>query len=207
MKQEKGVLEKTVNDLSMKNETLSSEVDSLKSRIAVLEMQTKLSREAKAEEQGKAMETNKLKEQDEAEIAKLKGLIQKLESKNEALTEANEKLENGNKLLEFNIQDSAQTLKHMYKERDLLKNRITGLLNEIAAMKSQTPEKHTFVDFVHLKRDYNALKDEHERLLKKRVSKTNVLLTLKGDATVVARATSGGTVRNGAQVGGVGAFW
>ena len=65
----------------MKNETLSSEVDSLKSRIAVLEMQTKLSREAKAEEQGKAMETNKLKEQDEAEIAKLKGLIQKLESK------------------------------------------------------------------------------------------------------------------------------
>ena len=100
----------------MKNETLSSEVDSLKSRIAVLEMQTKLSREAKAEEQGKAMETNKLKEQDEAEIAKLKGLIQKLESKNEALTEANEKLENGNKLLEFNIQDSAQTLKHMKKE-------------------------------------------------------------------------------------------
>ena len=190
MKQEKGVLEKTVNDLNMKNETLSSEVDSLKSRIAVLEMQTKLSREAKAEEQGKAMETNKLKEQDEAEIAKLKGLIQKLESKNEALTEANEKLENGNKLLEFNIQDSAQTLKHMYKERDLLKNRITGLLNEIAAMKSQTPEKHTFVDFVHLKRDYNALKDEHEKLLKKRVSKTNVLPTLKGDAKVVARATT-----------------
>ena len=74
-------------------------------------------------------------------------------------------------------------------------------------MKSQTPEKHTFVDFVHLKRDYNALKDEHEKLLKKRVSKTNVLPTLKGDATVVARATSGGTVRNGAQVGGVGAFW
>lgn len=191
----------------MKNETLSSEVDSLKSRIAVLEMQTKLSREAKAEEQGKAMETNKLKEQDEAEIAKLKGRIQELESKNEALTEANEKLENDNKLLEFSIQDSAQTLKHMYKERDLLKNRITGLLNEIAAMKSQTPEKHTFVDFVHLKRDYNALKDEHEKLLKKRVSKTNVLPTLKGDASVVARATSGGTVRNGAQVGGVGAFW
>lgn len=207
LKQEKGILEKTVQDFSMENETLTSEVDSLKSRIAVLEMQTKLSREAKAEQHGKAMETNKLKEQDDAEIAKLKELIQELESKNETLSEANEKLENNNKLLEFNLQDSAQSLKHMYKERDQLKNRITGLLNEIAAIKSQTPEKHAFVDFVHLKRDYNALKDEHEKLLKKRVSKMNVLPTLKGDTTVSTRATSSGTVRSGAQVGGVGAFW
>lgn len=207
LKQEKGILEKTVQDFSMENETLTSEVDSLKSRIAVLEMQTKLSREAKAEQQGKAMETNKLNEQDDAEIAKLKELIQELESKNETLSEANEKLENNNKLLEFNLQDSAQSLKHMYKERDQLKNRITGLLNEIAAIKSQTPEKHAFVDFVHLKRDYNALKDEHEKLLKKRVSKMNVLPTLKGDTTVSTRATSGGTVKSGAQVGGVGAFW
>lgn len=175
----------------MENETLSTQVDSLKSRIAVLEMQSKLSQASKAE---KGEE-----EQDKAvEMAKLKELIQELESKNETLTETNDKLDKDNKLLEFNLQDSAQALKHMYKERDLLKNRITGLLNEIAALKSQAPEKHTFVDFVHLKRDYNALKEEHEKLLKRRTSKTNVLPTLKGDTTIVARATSGGTVRSGA---------
>lgn len=193
LKQEKHALEKSVRDFSMENECLSTEVDSLKSRIAVLEMQSKLAQASKAEEQEQIME-----------VAKLKELIQELESKNETLTEEIDKLEKDNKLLEFNLQDSAQALKHMYKERDLLKNRITGLLNEIAALKSQTPEKHTFVDFVHLKRDYNALKDEHEKLLKRRSSKSNVLPTLKASDT---RASSSGTVRSAAAMGGVGAFW
>lgn len=188
LKEEKSILEKSVRDFSMENESLSTELDSLKSRIAVLEMQSKLAKASKAEEQDQAME-----------IANLKELIQELEGKNNTLTEEIDKLDKDNKLLEFNLQDSAQALKHMYKERDLLKNRITGLLNEIAALKSQTPEKHTFVDFVHLKRDYNSLKEEHEKLLKRRSSKTNVLPTLKAtDTTLVTRASSGGTVRSAA---------
>ena len=196
LKQGKNFLEKSVRDFSMENESLSAEVDSLKSRIAVLEMQSKLARVSKAEEQDQAVE-----------IADLKELIQELERKNETLTEEIDKLDKDNKRLEFNLQDSAQALKHMYKERDLLKNRITGLLNEIAALKLQTPEKHTFVDFVHLKRDYNALKEEHEKLLKRRSSKTNVLPTLKStDSTLVTRASSGGSVRSVAAVGRVGSF-
>lgn len=193
LKQEKAVLEVTVRDFSTKNESLSSEVERLKSRIAVLEMQTKLAQASKAEEQDQA-----------AEIARLKEFIQELEGKNATLTEEVDKLDKENKLVEFNLQDSAQALKHMFKERDLLKNRITGLLNEIAALKSQTPEKHTFVDFVHLKRDFNTLKEEHEKLLKRRSSKTNSLPTLKSDSTV-GRASSGGSVRSG--VGGVSALW
>lgn len=196
LKQEKSILEKSVRDFSMENESLSTEVDSFKSRIAVLEMQSKLAKASKAEEQDQAME-----------IVKLKELIQELEGKNEILAEEIDKLDKCNKVLEFNLQDSAQALKHMYKERDLLKNRITGLLNEIAALKSQTPEKHTFVDFVHLKRDYNALKEEHEKLLKRRSSKTNVLPTLKAtDSALVTRASSGGTVRSVAAMGRVGSF-
>ena len=193
LRQEKAVLEKTIRDFSTENESLSSEMDRLKSRIAVLEMQAKLAQASKAEEQDQA-----------EEIAKMKELIQELEGKNETLTEEVDKLDKENKVLEFNLQDSAQALKHMFKERDLLKNRITGLLNEIAVLKSQTPEKHTFVDFVHLKRDYNTLKEEHEKLLKRRSSKQNTLPTLKSDSTV-GRVSSGGTVKSG--VGGVGALW
>lgn len=184
-------MEKAVRDFSTENESLSTEVDKLKSRIAVLEMQSKLAQASKAEEQDQA-----------AEIAKFRELIKELEEKNETLTQEVDKLDKDNKVLDFNIQDSARALKNMYKERDLLKNRITGLLNEIAALRSQTPEKHTFVDFVHLKRDYNALKDEHGKLLKKRSSKSNALPTLKSDTTV-GRMPSGGSVRSG--VGGVGA--
>lgn len=198
LKEEKGILEKSVRDFSMENESLSTEVDSLKSRIAVLEMQSKLAKASKAEEEDRAIE-----------IANLKELIQELEDKNKTLTEEIDKLDKDNKLLEFNLQDSAQALKHMYKERDLLKNRITGLLNEIAALKSYTPDKHTFVDFVHLKRDYNSLKEEHEKLLKRRSSKTKVLPTLKAtDTTLVTRASSGGTVRStaAAAAGRVGSF-
>lgn len=199
LKEEKGILEKSVRDFSMENESLSTEVDSLKSRIAVLEMQSKLAKASKAEEEDRAIE-----------IANLKELIQELEDKNKTLTEEIDKLDKDNKLLEFNLQDSAQALKHMYKERDLLKNRITGLLNEIAALKSHTPDKHTFVDFVHLKRDYNSLKEEHEKLLKRRSSKTKVLPTLKAtDTTLVTRASSGGTVRStaaAAAAGRVGSF-
>lgn len=196
LKEEKGILEKSVRDFSMENESLSTEVDSLKSRIAVLEMQSKLAKASKAEEEDRAIE-----------IANLKELIQELEDENKTLTEEIDKLDKDNKLLEFNLQDSAQALKHMYKERDLLKNRITGLLNEIAALKSHTPDKHTFVDFVHLKRDYNSLKEEHEKLLKRRSSKTKVLPTLKAtDTTLVTRASSGGTVRSTAAAGRVGSF-
>ena len=192
LKEEKSILEKSVRDFSIENESLSTEVDSLKSRIAVLEMQSKLAKASKAEEEDQAIE-----------IAKLRELIQELEGKNKTLTEEIDKLDKDNKLLEFNLQDSTQALKHMYKERDLLKNRITGLLNEIAALKSQTPDKNTFVDFVHLKRDYNSLKEEHEKLLKKRSSKTNVLPTLKAtDNTLVTRASSGGTVRSTAAAAG-----
>lgn len=193
LEKEKTVLEKSIRDFSMENESLSSAVDRLKSRIAVLEMQSKLAQESKVEEKDQLVEITKLKE-----------LIQELERKNETLTEEVDELEKENKVLEFNIQDSAQALKSMFKERDLLKNRITGLINEIAALKSQTPEKHTFVDFVHLKRDYNALKDEHEKLLKRRSSKTNALPTLKSDSSV-SRISSGGSVKSG--VGGVGALW
>lgn len=98
-------------------------------------MQIKFLREVKVEEQGKVMEINKLKEQDEVEIVKLKGFIQELESKNEVFIEVNEKLENDNKFLEFNIQDFVQILKCMYEERDLFKNRIIGFFNEIVVMK------------------------------------------------------------------------
>jgi len=193
LKQEKAILEKSVRDFSTENESLKSDVDRLKSRIAVLEMQSKLAQTLKAEGEDQA-----------AEIIKLKEHIQELEGKNKTLTEDIEKLDKDNKLLEFNLQDSSQALKHMFKERDLLKNRITGLLNEITALKSQAPEKHTFVDFVHLKRNYSALKEEHEKLLKRRSSKTNALPTLKSDNSV-GRVSSGGSAKS--RVGGVGALW
>lgn len=173
LKLERGVLQKTVRDLSTENESFSAEVDRLRSRVAVLEMQSKLAQAAKAEVQDHA-----------GEMSKLQGLIQELEQKNKTLSEKVDKLESDKNVLEYNLQDSAQALKHVFKERDLLKNRITELLNEIAALKSQTQEKNTFVDFVHLKRDYNALRDEHDKLLKRRSSKTNALPTLKSDSSV-----------------------
>ena len=184
LKNERSSLHKSIQDVSMENDSLRSEVEVLYSRVAVLEMQSKQAELAKVEQQD-LME----------EIEKLKQCIQQLEDKNGILAEENLKLDKDNKALEFNLQDSAQALKHVFKERDLLKNRISGLLNEIAVLKSQTPEKHGFTDFVHLKRDFNALREEHEKLLKKRSSKTNVLPTLKADTWAVSRIQSGGSVR------------
>ena len=63
-------------------------------------MQSKLAQESKAEGKGQLVEITKLKE-----------LIQELERKNETLTEEVDELEKENKVLEFNIQDSAQALK------------------------------------------------------------------------------------------------
>ena len=109
LKEERKVLEKSVRDHSMENERLSSEVDRLTSRIAVLEMQSKLARDARAEEKDHF-----------AEITKFKELVEELEGKNGSLSEEIEKLDKENKVLEFNLQDSAQALKSMFKERDLM---------------------------------------------------------------------------------------
>ena len=155
-------------------------------------MQSKLAQAAKTE-----MPDNS------AELAKLQDLTQDLEQKNKSLAGQVDKLEKDKQVLEYNLQDSSQALKHAFKERDLLKNRITGLLKEIAALKSQTQERSTFADFVHLKRDYNTLKDEHDKLLKRRSSKTNALPTLKSDSSV-GWMSSGASLRSGV-MGGTGA--
>lgn len=194
LKQEKTVLEKTVREFCTENESLSSEVDRLRSRIAVLEMQSKLAQATKVEIPDNS-----------AELANLQHLTQLLEQKNESLAEQVDRLENDKQVLEYSLQDSSQALKHAFKERDLLKNRITGLLKEVAALKSQTQERSTFADFVHLKRDYNTLKDEHDKLLKRRSSKTNALPTLKSDSSV-GWMSSRGSLRSGV-VGAAGTTW
>jgi len=194
LKQEKAVLEKTVREFCTENESLSSEVDRLRSRVAVLEMQSKLAQAAKAEIPDNS-----------AELANLQDLTQLLEQKNESLVEQVDRLENDKQVLEYSLQDSSQALKHAFKERDLLKNRITELLKEVAALKSQTQERSTFADFVHLKRDYNTLKDEHDKLLKRRSSKTNALPTLKSDSSV-GWMSSRGSLRSGV-IGAVGTTW
>ena len=74
----------------MENERLSSEVDRLTSRIAVLEMQSKLARDARAEEKDHF-----------AEITKFKELVEELEGKNGSLSEEIEKLDKENKVLEL----------------------------------------------------------------------------------------------------------
>ena len=140
-----------------------------------------------------------------AELANLQDLTQLLEQKNETLAEQVDRLENDKQVLEYSLQDSSQALKHAFKERDLLKNRITGLLKEVAALKSQTQERSTFADFVHLKRDYNTLKDEHDKLLKRRSSKTNALPTLKSDSSV-GWMSSRGSLRSGV-IGAAGTTW
>lgn len=194
LKQEKAVLEKTVREFCTENESLSSEVDRLRSRIAVLEMQSKLAQATKVEIPDNS-----------AELANLQDLTQLLEQKNESLAEQVDRLENDKQVLEYSLQDSSQALKHAFKERDLLKNRITGLLKEVAALKSQTQERSTFADFVHLKRDYNTLKDEHDKLLKRRSSKTNALPTLKSDSSV-GWMSSRGSLKSGV-VGAAGTTW
>lgn len=194
LKQEKAGLEKTVREFCTENESLSSEVDRLRSRVAVLEMQSKLAQATKVEIPDNT-----------AELANLQDLTQLLEQKNESLAEQVDRLENDKQVLEYSLQDSSQALKHAFKERDLLKNRITGLLKEVAALKSQTQERSTFADFVHLKRDYNTLKDEHDKLLKRRSSKTNALPTLKSDSSV-GWMSSRGSLRSGV-VGAAGTTW
>lgn len=194
LKQEKAVLEKTVREFCTENESLSSEVDRLRSRVAVLEMQSKLAQATKVEIPDNS-----------AELANLQDLTQLLEQKNESLAEQVDRLENDKQVLEYSLQDSSQALKHAFKERDLLKNRITGLLKEVAALKSQTQERSTFADFVHLKRDYNTLKDEHDKLLKRRSSKTNALPTLKSDSSV-GWMSSRGSLKSGL-VGAAGTTW
>lgn len=194
LKQEKAVLEKTVREFCTENESLSSEVDGLRSRVAVLEMQSKLAQATKVEIPDNS-----------AELANLQNLTQLLEQKNESLAEQVDRLENDKQVLEYSLQDSSQALKHAFKERDLLKNRITGLLKEVAALKSQTQERSTFADFVHLKRDYNTLKDEHDKLLKRRSSKTNALPTLKSDSSV-GWMSSRGSLKSGV-VGAAGTTW
>ncbi|XP_015770552.1 PREDICTED: uncharacterized protein PFB0145c-like [Acropora digitifera] len=194
LKQEKAVLEKTVREFCTENESLSSEVDRLRSRVAVLEMQSKLAQATKVEIPDNT-----------AELANLQDLTQLLEEKNKSLAEQVDRLENDKQVLEYSLQDSSQALKHAFKERDLLKNRITGLLKEVAALKSQTQERSTFADFVHLKRDYNTLKDEHDKLLKRRSSKTNVLPTLKSDSSV-GWMSSRGSLRSGV-IGAAGTTW
>lgn len=194
LKQEKAVLEKTVREFCTENESLSSEVDRLRSRVAVLEMQSKLAQATKVEIPDNS-----------AELANLQDLTQLLEQKNESLAEQVDRLENDKQVLEYSLQDSSQALKHAFKERDLLKNRITGLLKEVAALKSQTQERSTFADFVHLKRDYNTLKDEHDKLLKRRSSKTNALPTLKSDSSV-GWMSSRGSLRSGV-IGAAGTTW
>ncbi|XP_067055397.1 uncharacterized protein [Acropora muricata] len=194
LKQEKAVLEKTVRDFCTENESLSSEVDRLRSRVAVLEMQSKLAQATKVEIPDNT-----------AELANLQDLTQLLEQKNRSLAEQVDRLENDKQVLEYSLQDSSQALKHAFKERDLLKNRITELLKEVAALKSQTQERSTFADFVHLKRDYNTLKDEHDKLLKRRSSKTNALPTLKSDSSV-GWMSSRGSLRSGV-IGAAGTTW
>ncbi|XP_029207117.2 uncharacterized protein PFB0145c-like [Acropora millepora] len=194
LKQEKAGLEKTVREFCTENESLSSEVDRLRSRVAVLEMQSKLAQATKVEIPDNS-----------AELANLQDLTQLLEQKNESLVEQVDRLENDKQVLEYSLQDSSQALKHAFKERDLLKNRITGLLKEVAALKSQTQERSTFADFVHLKRDYNTLKDEHDKLLKRRSSKTNALPTLKSDSSV-GWMSSRGSLRSGV-IGAAGTTW
>ncbi|XP_032225435.2 serine/threonine-protein kinase MRCK alpha [Nematostella vectensis] len=175
--------QEAIKTLTCENESMQKSMDNLCRDVKVMKMQQKQSRdltfkmccETQTDLLGDELESMEEKFFNyEKENSLLRGTIKS----NESLIGT----------LEFNLQDSTQTLKLLYKERDLLKNRITGLLDEIKELRSQKPEsKQTFSDFVQLKRDFTNLRDEHEKLLKKRSAKPNVLPCLTADAKTVTR--------------------
>lgn len=173
-------------DLRQEKDSFKAKVESLNVKMAALEIQTNST-------QASATQNQELS----SEIDQLTKRLRDLENENGEEKEKNVEMQQEIKSLKFGLQDATQSLKRMYKERDLLKNTITGLLNEIQALKSQVPEQHTFVDFVHLKREYNTLKDEHQKLLvKRKSSKPNILPTLKPEpVSSVPRVASGDSIR------------
>ena len=200
LKKEKEGVEKDFGKSEVENESLRSDLGKLNTRVDVLQIQLKNSQET-------CTVTEQSTEQWKQEIERLQHHVSSLQEEKMEITKKYKELQENKKegektisALEFNLQDSTQTLKLLYKERDLLKNRITCLLSEIFALKTQTPESSTFADFVELKREYCSLREEHDKLLKKRNSKPNMLPSLKADSTTVKRRVgSGGS--SGSRVG------
>jgi chromosome segregation ATPase len=190
LKEAKSALQKGIRELTCENDSLRTSLNALKTKVKVLEVQLRQEREVVEPQPhqppGATSESKQLKEH-----------ISQLETFIVELKEENVEKEHAISALEFSLQDSSQALKNLYKERDLLKNRIAGLLNEIEVIRYQAPEpKQTFSEYIQLKRDFTSLRDEHEKLLKKRSSKPNILPCLTADAKTVARTYGGSSLRS-----------
>lgn len=186
----KVTLQKGIRELTCENDSLRKSLDVLKTNVKVLEVQLRQQQEAREKA---AIEPTPEQPTDlTLEVKQLKDHIFELETNIGELKEENGEKEKVICSLEFSLQDSSQALKSLYKERDLLKNRIAVLLGEIEVLRFQAPEtKQTFSEYVQLKRDFGSLRDEHEKLLKKRGSKPNILPCLTADSKTVARTFSG----------------
>ena len=177
---------KEIVQLKQEKQSSQDELERLNVLLASLEIQ-------KNEAQAEASRYRHLP----SELDQLKQSLQDAKVQNSELTEVKNRNDQELQALRLSLEDATQSLKHMYKERDLLKNTITGLISEIEALKSQVPQQHTFVDFVQLKREYISLKDEHQRLLKRKGSKPNLLPTLKPEHP---RVSSGESTRSKASL-------
>jgi len=189
-------LQKGIRELTRENDALRTSLESVNKRVKVLEVQIRQAREAK-----ETVEKNKPEPSLDLtpKVKQLETQINELEKAIEELTSDNQEKVMTIESLEFCVQDSSQTLKQLYKERDLMKNRIAGLLSEIEILKNHSPSEprsSAFLEYVQLKRDFTTLRDEHDKLLKKRSSKPNMLPCLTADARTVARTFSGGSIKS-----------
>lgn len=196
LEEAKLTLQKGIRELTRENDALRTSLESVNTKVKVLEVQVRQAREARKEAINSQPEpTEDLKpqvKQLEAQVKQLQKIVDELatDNKEKALT-----IES----LEFCVQDSSQSLKQLYKDRDLMKNRIAGLLGEIEILKNQSPvepRSSSFLEYVQLKRDFTTLRDEHDKLLKKRGSKPNILPCLTADSRTVARTFSGSSIKS-----------
>lgn len=190
------MLQKGIRELTCENDALRKSLESVNKRVKVLEVQIRQAREAReTAEKNKpepSVDLTPKVQQLETQIKEMESVLEELQCDNKEKAMTIESLE-------FCVQDSSQTLKQLYKERDLMKNRIAGLLSEIEVLKNQSPSEprsSSFLEYVQLKRDFTALRDEHDKLLKKRPSKPNILPCLTADSRTVARTFSGGSIKS-----------
>ena len=192
LKREKEEIERGLKLDDVERSSLKAELGKVIMRKSILEIQVK-NIERTALEPSMTKETEQMAEFQRLQIASLQEKNCKISKKNEELERVKQEQKEAMTALEFNLQDSTKTIKLLYRERDLLKNRISSLLNEITAQKVQEPDNSaTFSDFVELKRAYNSLREEHNALLAKWSSRRIVLPSLKGDFTTVRRHLGSG---------------
>lgn len=197
LEEAKLALQKGIRELTRENDALRTSLESVNKKVKVLEVRMRQAKEERVEaEKNKPEPTPDL----EPQVKQLQEQVQNLEKIAEGLKSENQEKSLTIESLQFSVQDSSQSLKHLYKERDLLKNRIAGLLSEIEALKFQNPppepKQSTFSEYIQLKRDFTALRTEHDKLLKKRGSKPNILPCLTADSRTITRTLSGSSTKS-----------